>query len=99
MKVQNIWLMHLNQSRYCKYSFHKIFFSLQYVTFNYFLQTLTTLNLSVNEIGAQGAKYLADALKSVMVLQIFFPQDLLLSIICHIQLFLTDTNHTQLELQ
>jgi len=53
----------------------------------------------VNEIGAQGAKYLADALKSVMVLQIFFPQDLLLSIICHIQLFLTDTNHTQLELQ
>ena len=50
----------------------------------------------MNEIGAQGAKYLADALKSVTVLQIFIPQDLPLSKICHIQLFLTDSNHTLL---
>ena len=53
----------------------------------------------MNEIGAQGAKYLADALKSVTVLQIFIPQDLPLSKICHIQLFLTDSNHTQLDLE
>jgi len=52
--------------------------------------------LSSNKIGTEGAKYLADALKSVTVLQIFIPQDLLLSKKCHIQLFLTDTNHTRL---
>jgi len=49
----------------------------------------------VNEIGAEGAKYLADALKSITVLQIFIPQDLLFSTICHIQLFLTDTKDTR----
>jgi len=53
--------------------------------------------LTWNKIGDEGAKYLANALKSITVLQIFIPQDLLFSTICHIQLFLTDTNHTQLE--
>ena len=49
----------------------------------------------MNEIGAEGAKYLADALKSVKVLKIFTPPDLLFSTICHIKQFLTDTNHTR----
>jgi len=63
------------------------------------LQTLATLNLDTNNISAEGAKYLADALKSSKVLQIVIPPDLLLSTICHIQLFLTDTNDTRLELE
>ena len=63
------------------------------------LQTLTTLDLSSSKIGAEGTKYLADALKSIKVLKIFIPPDLILSTICQIQLFLTDTNHTQVELQ
>jgi len=53
--------------------------------------------LGKNFIGAEGAKYLADALKSSKVLKIFSPPDLRLFTICNIQLFLTDTNHTQLE--
>ena len=64
---------------------------------NYFLQTLTTLDLWGNEIGDEGAKYLADALKSSKVSKPFIPPVLILGTICHIQLFLTDTNHTRLE--
>jgi len=55
--------------------------------------------LRKNEIGDEGAKYLADALKSSKVLKIFIPPDLRLFTICHIQLFLTDSNHTQLDLE
>jgi len=34
-----------------------------HVILSYFIQTLTTLNLGWNEIGAQGARYLAEALR------------------------------------
>jgi len=55
--------------------------------------------LHENEIGTEGAEYLAEALKSVKVLKIFTPPDLLFSTICHVKQFLTDTNHTQLEVE
>jgi len=55
--------------------------------------------LTWNKIGAEGAKYLAEALKSRKVLKIFIPPDLILFSICNIQLFLTDTNDTRLELE
>jgi len=51
--------------------------------------------LSSNKIADEGVKYLADALKSSKVLKIFTPPDLILFSICHIQLFLIDTNHTR----
>ena len=34
-----------------------------HVILSYFIQTLTTLNLGWNKIGAQGAQYLAEALR------------------------------------
>ena len=34
-----------------------------YGAYSYFMQTLTSLNLSSNEIGEAGAKHLADVLK------------------------------------
>ena len=34
-----------------------------HATLSYFIQTLTTLDLRSNEIGAQGAQYLAEVLR------------------------------------
>ena len=70
MMVQNIWLMHLNQARYWKYSFHLILFYFQYVILNCFLQAPTTLQLSFNEIGDEGVKYVNDLMLQIKNLDV-----------------------------
>jgi len=59
LKVHNIWLKHCDTIQWDHHSFmfyhHLILLSL--------IQALTTLNLYRNQIGAQGAQYLGEALR------------------------------------
>jgi hypothetical protein len=53
--------MHYEIARYVKHSFH-VTFTLLFITFSHFIQTLTELNLDQNKISATGAQYLTGAL-------------------------------------
>jgi len=91
IKVHNTWLKHCDTIQWDHHSFmfyhHLILLSL--------IQALTTLNLYRNQIEAQGAQYLAEALRHNTV------RSSLLHVLpsSHSCLFHTDTHYTQLVVQ
>ena len=71
IKVHNMWVMHYDTVRWVQWSFHLLLsLSLIYLTTSHFIQTLTTLDLSENQIGDKGAQYLRNAQQRNKLLKI-----------------------------
>ena len=68
LKEQKIWLMHYEKTEWVGF----FSFSTQNTEIDFFTQTLTKLNLEDNEIGDEGIKDLANALRVNTVSRIFF---------------------------
>jgi hypothetical protein len=85
MKEHDTWLIHYKPMRWEKFSPHQSH-THEYVS----LQTLTTLDLYKNNIGAAGARHLAHALQTNAVREVLSPW-ITYPLIC----FIIDTHHTE----
>jgi hypothetical protein len=59
IKECDTWLMHCGTARLTSFTVY-----LSYLYLYFYIQTLTTLNLSSNEIGCDGIKHLTDAVEN-----------------------------------
>ncbi len=94
LKGHNIWVMLYEITRWDKYSLHlsvSVSVSLSHPTISCFIQSLRELYLFSNQIGAEGAQHLSDALRNNTVRQIL-SSSLYLSLI---QLFLISYRHSR----
>jgi hypothetical protein len=85
LKGHNTLLMHYEATRWDKFSPHQ-----SHINYYFSIQTLTTLNLYVNNIGDEGAQHLAHASKSNAVRKVLSSL-----ITCQLWCFNTDTDHTE----